>query len=103
MAKIRITVLKCFTNEEIFGDKIPEDLDSRISPCHRHHPGQEFVFEDLECPEGFCSWAFDDIYRDLVHLAWGGDFPFIGKPGTMFSSCTDGKKPVIFRLERLDE
>ena len=30
-------------------------------------------------------------------------FPFIGRPGVMFSSCTDGKGPVVFRLERLEE
>jgi len=36
-------------------------------------------------------------------LTIGGDFPFIGRLGVMFSSCTDGKRSVIFRLERLDE
>jgi uncharacterized repeat protein (TIGR04076 family) len=36
-------------------------------------------------------------------LMVGGDSPFIGRPGIMFSSCTDGKRPVMFRLERINE
>ena len=100
MTKLKVTVLRCFTQEEIFGDEVPDHLEGRISPCQRHHPGQQFIMESLNCPEGFCNWAYDDIYRDLAHLWMGGDFP-TGKPGTMFSSCTDGKKPVVFKLERV--
>jgi len=36
-------------------------------------------------------------------MAWRGDFSFIGRPRVMFSSCTDGKRQLEFRLERLDE
>lgn len=103
MNKVRITVLKCFTKEEIFGDDIPEDIVDSVTPCEALSPGQEFVIESMVCPPGFCNWAFGDIYRDVAQLMMGGDFPFIGRPGVMFSSCTDGKRPVIFRLERLDE
>ena len=102
MTKLKVTVVKCFTQEEIFGDEIPEDLNRRISSCSRQQPGQVFFFDGVNCPNGLCPWAFDDIYRDLVHLSCGGDFPFIGKQGTMFSSCTDGEKPVIFKLERVE-
>jgi uncharacterized repeat protein (TIGR04076 family) len=102
MAKLKVTVVKCFTQEEIFGDEVPDHLKGRISPCQRHHPGQQFIMDSLNCPEGFCNWAYDDIYRDMAHLWMDGDFPFIGKPGTMFSSCTDGKKPVVFKLERIE-
>lgn len=102
MTKLKVTVVKCFTNEEIFGDEVPDHLEGRISPCQKHHPGQQFIMESLDRPEGFCNWAYDDIYRDMAHLWMDGDFP-IGKPGTMFSSCTDGKKPVIFKLERVED
>lgn len=101
MSRVKITVLKCFSNEEIFDGGVPEEVARHGSKCHRHYPGQEFIFEDLNCPDGFCTWAFADIYRDLVHLAWEGDFPWIKESGVTFSSCTDGQKPVVFKLERI--
>jgi len=48
-------------------------------------------------------WADSGIYGIIARLMMGGDFPFVGRPGVMFSSCSDGKRPVIFRLERLDD
>ena len=35
-------------------------------------------------------------------MLMGGGFPFVGGPGAMFSSCSDGKRLVVFRLERFD-
>ena len=102
MSRVKITVLKCFSNDEIFDGDVPDEVSRYGSNCHRHHAGQEFIMEDLNCPADFCSWAFKDIYRDLVHIAWEGDFPWIKESGVTFSSCTDGKKPVIFKLERID-
>ncbi|MBN2336828.1 TIGR04076 family protein [Candidatus Bathyarchaeota archaeon] len=46
--------------------------------------------------------AFADIHRDINHLMRGGDFPWVGKPGVTYSACTDGKKPVVFKLERVE-
>jgi uncharacterized repeat protein (TIGR04076 family) len=33
----------------------------------------------------------------------GGDFPWVGKPGVMYSSCTDGRQTVVFKLERIED
>ncbi|MDP3062147.1 MAG: hypothetical protein Q8O40_02875 [Chloroflexota bacterium] len=41
------------------------------------------------------------MQRDVAHLALGGDFPWISKKGTMVSACTDGLRPVLFKLERV--
>ena len=41
-----------------------------------------------------------DIQRDVAHLAMGGDFPWMKEKGEMVSCCTDGLRPVIFKLER---
>jgi uncharacterized repeat protein (TIGR04076 family) len=104
MKKMKITVVKGFTAEEVFDGNVPDHFPETFkSPCPMHPEGQEFVMENLNCPEGFCNWAFGDIYRDVAQLMMGGDFPFIGKPGTMFSSCTDGKRPVIFKLDRVED
>ena len=102
MNKLKITVVRCITKDEIYGDNVTEAIKDSVTPCPLHQPGQEFIMETLDGPEGFGNWAYDDIYRDMTHLWMDGDFPFIGKPGTMFSSCTDGKKPVIFKLERVE-
>ena len=64
---------------------------------------QEFISKEGGYPEGFCcSWAFADIQRDLVHLRLGGDYPWIKEKGAILASCTDGARPVIFKLERVE-
>lgn len=103
MTKLKITVVKTFTNEEVFGNNLPEDLEKADNPCPIHHPGQTFTLEKIAYPEGFCIWAFTDIFRDIRHIMRGGNYPWSRKPGVAFASCTDGKKPVIFKLERIEE
>ena len=102
MHPVKITVLRCFSKEDIFGDEIPEEIADILSPCQIHSPGQEYIATGGEKPEGFCTSAYNDILRDLVHLQRGGDFPWVGKQGIMFTSCTDGRRTVVFQLERLD-
>jgi len=101
MAKVKITVVKKLNNKEMFGNQPP--VESTLPPeCNRLELGQEFISDEGKCPEGFCSWAFADIQRDIAHLRFGGDFPWIKQKGMMLSSCTDGVRPVIFKLERID-
>ena len=73
MANVKITVVKTFTNEEVFGNNLPKDLEKADSPCGMHHPGQVFILENTDCPDGFCSWAFTDIFREIMHLMMGGE------------------------------
>jgi uncharacterized repeat protein (TIGR04076 family) len=102
MAKVKITVAKKLHNKDVFGDNPPADFTS-VPQCDRLQLGQEFVSEAGECPAGFCSWAFADIQRDITHLRFGGDFPWMEEKGVALSCCTDGVRPVIFKLERLKE
>ena len=102
MPKVKITVVKKLNNKEIFGGHPP--LESTGAPeCDRLQLGQEFISENGACPAGFCSWAFADIQRDIVHLRFGGDFPWMKTKGTILSCCTDGARPVIFKLERIED
>ena len=102
MAKLRITVVKKVNNKDMFGDNPP--LGFTIAPeCDRLEVGQEFISETGNCPPGFCSWAFADIHRDIIHLLLGGEFPWIKEKGAALSCCTDGVRPVIFKLERLED
>ncbi len=102
MTKLKVTVVKCFTQEEIFGDEVPDHLDGRVSSCQKHHPGQQFIMESLVCPEGLCTWAYADMRREINHLLRGGDFGWIGKKGVAYSSCTDGLRNVVFKIERIE-
>jgi len=38
---------------------------------------------------------------DWSHLALGGDFPYVRENGGIISCCSDGMRPVVFKLERL--
>ncbi len=102
MAKVKITVVKKLNNKDIFGDKPPLEFTS-VPMCDRLEEGQVFIVDGPNFPQGFCAWAYADIQRDIAHLRFGGDFPWMKKKGTVLSSCTDGVRPVIFKLERIED
>jgi uncharacterized repeat protein (TIGR04076 family) len=102
MPKCKITVIRRTINRQL----IEEYLDDKyhdMKPCELLKEGQEFVLDRFyRAPEGFCDWAWADIRRDILTLAYGGDMPGMRKPGTLIVGCTDWFRPVIFKLERLD-
>jgi uncharacterized repeat protein (TIGR04076 family) len=102
MPKIKITVVKKINNKDMFGDNSPVEFTTN-PVCDRVEVGQELVSDGFAIPEGFCPWAFADIQRDIIHLRLGGNYPWIKKEGMMLSSCTDGVRPVIFKLERIED
>jgi len=105
MAKAKITVVKKINNKDLYGENPPAPFDEkRIAPeCDRFELGQEFVVDNPNCPPGFCHWAFADIQRDLVHILWGGYFPWMKEKGVIISCCTDGLRPVVFKIESIEE
>ena len=102
MAKVKITVVKKIHNKDMFGDNPPLGFTA-VPECDRLELGQEFISAAGECPPGLCSWAFADIHRDITHLRYGGDFPSMKEKGTILSCCTDGIRPVVFKLERIGD
>jgi len=105
MAKARITVIKKLNIKDLFGEIPPSPIDENIMTpeCNRFDVGQEFVVDSPNCPAGFCNWAFADIQRDLVHTLYGGYYPWMKEKGVAVSCCTDGLRPVIFKIERIEE
>jgi len=96
IAKVKIKVLRKVDIGDIrenYGDNVGECTDFKI--------GDEFIVEGLAIPDGFCPWAWADIQRDIVHLALGGDFPWMKEKGTVVSCCTDGLRPVVFEIKRI--
>ena len=97
-ARVKITVLKRTINE----DFLENYAESMWEPCERLREGQEFVAENGNMPADFCSWAWADMLKYVATLARGGNFVGV-KPGHFVTCCTDGFRPVFFKLERLDE
>ena len=97
---VKITVVSMLKPGPVFEELAAGTVSS---DCDRYKVGDEYVAKGLNMPDGFCSWAWADIQRDVAHLAMGGDFPWIKKEGSMVSSCTDGLRPVVFKLERIED
>ena len=104
MARVKITVLKTLDPKIIFGENVPlyPKTGRPYQVCSRFKEGQEFVVEEGgEMPAGFCTWAWNDLFRDVTVLRFGGNFPWMAEEGKAITCCTDGVRPVSFRLERL--
>ena len=95
-AKVRITVLRRSFNDRF----LDEYAEGRWEPCARLEDGEDFIAEGVNMPTGFCSWAWADIQKYVMVLARGGDFVDV-KPGFFVACCTDGFRPVFFKLERI--
>lgn len=96
---VKITVLKQLDVKEM-----REKYGNNVEPtCKYAKLGNVFLVQGFKKPEGFCDWAWSDIFRDVVHLALGGDFYWIKEKGTIISCCTDGLRPVLFKLERMEK
>ena len=97
-ADVKITVLRRSQNEAY----LREYADSCWEPCERLAQGQQFVSRGANMPDGFCSWAWCDIQKYVLTLARGGNFRGVA-PGIYITCCTDGFRPVFFRLERVPD
>ncbi|MFP3950687.1 MAG: TIGR04076 family protein [Candidatus Bathyarchaeia archaeon] len=100
-SRLKITVLRRFAPEEVFDEQPVEG--GPVETCGVYEDGQVFyVEEDGSMPEGFCGWAWDDIYKDVQTLRFHGDFQWFDEPGVSINCCTDGLRPVVFKIERVD-
>jgi uncharacterized repeat protein (TIGR04076 family) len=101
MPTCKITVLKRSLNQELIDTYVSHTRED-YGRCHAYEDGQEFVLEGFPLkPEGFCDWAWADIHREVVAVMFGGSYPWIEQPSTAITCCTDGLRPVIFKVERI--
>jgi uncharacterized repeat protein (TIGR04076 family) len=103
-SRVKIKVLKRVDPAVIYDGDVPiSPSGKKYTVCDAYKDDSEYIIEaDGAMPEGFCGWAWRDIYKDLSVLAFGGDFPWVEK-GTMVTCCTDGIRPVSFHMERIDD
>jgi len=102
VSKVKITVLKTHFDEELAA----EYACSGLGKCHLHTEGQEF-YADWKKPEGLCDDAWLSIHQYVFALANGGGNFYNGnwmnKPDVVICCCNDGIRPVVFKLERIEE
>lgn len=100
MTRCRITVLKRMLNKDI----TEEYCNREIMPCEKFYEGQGFIIEDWERPEDFCEWAWNDMHQSYRALMTGdASEGWMKDEGTLIYSCTDGLRPVVFKIERLKD
>lgn len=104
MKKVKITILKTTLDTELANEYGVKGL----TVCPMMKKGQIF-YGDYAKPDGFCDEAWKAIYQYVFALAHGcgkelfyfGDW--IDKPNVAICSCNDGLRPVIMKLEAMDE
>lgn len=99
-SRLKITVLRRLKPEEVFTQSPAKHGPSEA--CHHYKDDQVFyVEEDGAMPDGFCDWAWNDLYKTVQTLRFGGNFPWFEEPNISISCCTEGRRPVIFKIERI--
>jgi uncharacterized repeat protein (TIGR04076 family) len=102
MVKCTITVIKRTLHEDL-AEQYVSDARPDFGQCSAFEDGQEFLIEEFPLkPEGFCDWAWADIHRDVVSVMFGASYPWIRKSRTAITCCTDGLRPVVFKVEAIE-
>jgi uncharacterized repeat protein (TIGR04076 family) len=98
---LKITVLKKLSAKEVYGKPLPDLAETMAPYCDRLEVGQEFTVEESGAmPAGFCTWAWHDIFPAVTGLRFGGNYPWVKKEGLTYACCSDGARPVFFKIER---
>ena len=96
----RVTVIKKAFNKDVIDKYVPEHGASAMV-CPVFEEGQTFDVKGPfpSRPDGFCDWAWVDIHRNVAMACMGATLP----PGCAFPCCSDGLRPVTFRVEPIEE
>ncbi len=101
MNKIRITVKKIARYDDLIAE-----YENPIEHACSMKPGQEFIANGWERPEGFCESAWETLSPFVLALAHGGSNFYDGwmkNPRSAMLSCNDGFRPVSFLVEVIED
>ena len=110
--RVKITVLDTTLNEEL-QRRYLANPESGVCPCFKK--GDSFDFWREEDRDDFykfgvekpfpCAEAWDCISRYVYTGLQGGAFmhKWTNDDRVMIACCNDGTRPVVFKIERLDE
>lgn len=107
MPKCKITVLR----KSYFKELAQEYCSNpEVGPCSFFEEGQEFLIDrdtyfSMKIPGGFCAEAWQAIQHYVYAALQGGAIMrgWMKKENQMIACCNDGVRPVVFRLERIDD
>ena len=102
MKKIKITVIATTFNEEI----AKKYADEGLTACTYNTVGQVFYSNGWQKPEGLCDNAWKSMQDYVMTLSHGGKNFFDGwlkDENVAIISCNDGTRPVIYKIEALNE
>jgi uncharacterized repeat protein (TIGR04076 family) len=103
MPGCKITVLKRTFHQDLVDAYKTEEAAQQMGLCPLFHEGQEFLADQpWSSPEGFCTWAWADMRQYVLAACSGGEFPGAKPSNTFITCCTDGFRPVIFKVERVE-
>jgi TIGR04076 family protein len=94
--RCRITVLKITNNKEL-----AMEYGHKGEPCPVFQEGQVFHTKGIfgnDIPGGFCHMAWQALFMPVNVLAGGGRV--LGQDDVHIACCTDGLRPVVFKIER---
>ena len=104
--KCKITVIK----KECYEDLQEQYLNNpKSGPCRMFEVGQEIIVDrhnyNSMINGKFCSEAWDAIFRYIYAAIQGGSIMegWTNDEKIMIACCNDGTRPVIFKLERIEE
>lgn len=103
MKKVRITVLRKEFYQDFAEDYLTEG--AQVGSCGLLNVGDTFLFEgNAQMPEGFCPWAWIDIYQSVNAISSGSTFtPWNRRDAQTIVCCTDGIRPVVFKVEAVED
>ena len=106
MPTCKITVLKKMINEDL----AEQYCLKKTGVCDAFEIGQEFLAKyPQKEPDGFpCSGAWSAISDFVFVFLSGGHFgpsswKWMKDEHTMIACCPDGVRPVVFKIERVEE
>ena len=107
--KVKITVIKKTFHSDLVDEMTtgPDDwregtIGSKANCCHSFDIGHEFIGDGTHMPDGFPDPPWVDIQKYVFILGRGGNMLGV-ENGTYVTNCTDGFRPVTFKLERIEE
>lgn len=101
MKKVKITVIK----KDFYEDLVKEYGVEGFTKCKRFEVGQTFI-TNYEQPEGFCNEAWKAIQHYVFALCFESNGfweTWMKDRRVAINSCNDGLRPVVFKIETIEE
>ncbi len=79
--------------------------EEKSGECPLFNINDSFIIKgnDPKQPEGFCSYAWQDIWSIVHSISGGASYtPWWKKENMQVVCCTDGIRPVSFVIEKID-